>query len=388
MHGIIRPIPQTSEDSAAGLRLERVRAGLKAWRGFLLIVVLPTLILAGYYYLVASDQYESEAHFTVNAGGSSAIAPSGFGELVGLGVASQSQAAATSVADYMRSHDVVAQLVPRLDLVRMFRRPEADLVSELRDPAPTPELLLKYFRRMAQVRYDRDSGLTTLQVRAFRPDDAYALAQALLALGEKRVNAMNARSYADAVDSARRQLAEAEDAAARSQRSMTAFRQGQRDINPQSSGEAQLRLVSEMKGNLATARAQLDTMAGVVSRSSPQYVALARQVASMQREVAAQSGQLAGGGGTIAADLGGYEDLQVRQQFAAKRYEAAAAAFEKAREDARRQQLYLVRVVDANRPVKALFPHRTRIVFTAFVALLLAYGIGWLIAAGVREHSA
>jgi capsular polysaccharide transport system permease protein len=388
MHGIIRPVPEQSGEAPNQVRLEWARTTLRAWRNFLLVVVLPTLILAGYYFLVASDQYESEAHFTVSAGGATASAPSGFGELVGLGVVSQSQSAATSVADYLRSHDVVAQLAPHINLVELFQRPEADIVSKLRDPAPTPELLLKYFRSKAEVRYDRDSGLTTLRVRAFRPDDAYRLAQALLALGEQRVNTMNARSYNDAVASARRQLAEAEESAAQGQRGMTAFRQNQRDINPQSSGEAQLRLVSELRGTLAAAQAQLNTMAGVVSRSSPQYVALARQVASLQREIAAQSGRLTGGSNAIARDLGGYEDLQVRQQFAAKRYEAAAAMFEKAREDARRQQLYLVRVVDANRPVKALFPHRVRIVLTAFIALLLAYSIAWLIAAGVREHSA
>ena len=45
-------------------------------------------------------------------------------------------------------------------------------------------------------------------------------------------------------------------------------------------------------------------------------------------------------------------------------------------------------LVDANMPVRALYPQRTKIVLTAFLALLLIYGIGWLITAGVREHAA
>jgi capsular polysaccharide transport system permease protein len=48
----------------------------------------------------------------------------------------------------------------------------------------------------------------------------------------------------------------------------------------------------------------------------------------------------------------------------------------------------VVPVVDANLPVRALYPERTKIVLTAFLSLLLIYGIGWLIAAGVREHAA
>jgi capsular polysaccharide transport system permease protein len=388
MHGIIRPIPDGPPPSEAGLRLDRIRTSLKAWRGVLLVVLLPTVLVAAYYYLIAADQYQSEAQFTVSEGGATTISPGGFGELLGLGAASQSQSAALSITEYLRSHDVVAQLQPRLDLVEIFRRPEADFVSKLREPAPTPETLLKYFRTMVTVKYDRDSGLTALTVRTYRPQDSYALSRALLTLGETRVNAMNERGFTDAVSSANRQLEEAEVAASEMQRRMTAFRQNRGDINPQSSGEAQVRLVSELRGSLAAAKAQLGTMAGVVSRSSPQYVALARQVAAMEREVASQSSQAAGSGSAIASNLGSYEDLQVRQQFAAKRYDAAAAAVEKAREDARRQRLYLVRVVDANQPVKSLFPRRARIVLTVFIALLLTYSIGWLIAAGVREHAA
>ena len=97
---------------------------------------------------------------------------------------------------------------------------------------------------------------------------------------------------------------------------------------------------------------------------------------------------LTGSSQAIATDIGGFENLQLRQSFLAKRYEAAAASLDKARDNALRQQLYLVRVVDANMPVKALYPERWRILATVVIALLLAYSIGWLIVAGVREHAA
>jgi capsular polysaccharide transport system permease protein len=38
-------------------------------------------------------------------------------------------------------------------------------------------------------------------------------------------------------------------------------------------------------------------------------------------------------------------------------------------------------------PVKPLFPQRGRILATFVVILLLVSSIGWLIAAGVREHT-
>lgn len=386
MHGIIRPLREATEVRRSPV--EAFRTWLRSWSRILLVVVLPTALLAGYYYLIAADQYESEAHFSITQGSGATMTSGGFGELVGLTATSPSQTAANNVSDFLLSHDAVAQLRRRLDLVGMFRRPEADIVSKLRKPDPTPELLLRYYRSAVLVHFDRDTGLTTLRVRAYRPADAYQLAQTLLSLGERRVNAVNTRSYADAVASAEQQLAEAEQEGARTRRRITGFRQVQGDIDPTGSGQAQLKLVADLKAKLAAATAQLSTVGAVLPPTSPQYLTLEQQIRSLQDGIATQSRLLAGGTTAIATDIGNYEDLKVRQDYAAKRYDVAAAALAKAREDARRQQLYLVRVVDPNLPVKSLFPQRGRIILTVFLSLIIAYSIGWLIMAGVREHAA
>ncbi len=387
-HGVI--LPATAyEPERHRSTVERVREYIVTrWR-FLAVVVAPTLLVAGYYYLIAADQYQSEAHFIVRSGERGSSGSAGFGALLSMGGgAPQSASDVASVADYLRSHDVVETLKRRLDLVAIFRRPEADVFSQLHDANPTPETLLKYYRGKVEVHQDRDTGITELKVKTFAPADSYALARGLLTLGERRVNEMNARSYRDSVASAQRQLAEAEDAIAGVQSRVTRFRQAGADIDPQSSSQAQIKLVSDLNGKLAAARSQLSSMGGSISSSSPQYVALARTVRSLQAEIARQSGKLAGNASAMANSLGSYEDLRVRQEFVGKSYEAAAANLQKARDDARRQQLYIVRVVDANMPVKSLYPQRGKTVLTVFFALLLAYSIGWLIAAGVREHAA
>jgi capsular polysaccharide transport system permease protein len=387
MHGIFAPAQEIVPEERPTL-LSHIIDTIRRRRMLVLVVILPTLLLAGYYYLIASDQYQSEAHFVVRSADSPSSSPSGFGQLLGLAGGGGNGGDAASVSDYLQSHDAVDRLRRDIDLVGRFRRPDIDLISRLRTADPTPESLLKYYEDKVWARTDHDTGITTLTVRAFTPEDSYAIIRSLLVLGEQRVNTMNARSYNDAIASSRRQLDEAEAAAAEVQGNLTAFRQNRADIDPEGSGKAQIGLVSALRAELAAAQAQLDTAGAFISRSSPQYVALSRQVRSLRAQLAAQSGRLAGGGPTIANDLGGYEDLRLRQEFAGKRYEAAAAALAQARERAQRQQLYLVRIVDANKPVKSLYPQRGKIVLTVFLALLLIYGIGWLIAAGVREHAA
>lgn len=377
--------PEKEQDG--GLR--RLWDSTAAWHWPFLLVILPTLLVASYYYLIAADQYESEAHFIVSSSSSDGLSTGGLGSLFGIATGGSSQGQISAVTDYLESHAAVEALGKQLDLVAIFRRPEADALSRLSKPSPSPEDVLKYFKSMVKVHYDRDDGITTLTVHAFRPRDAQAIANRLLLLGEAQVNRMNQRRYQDAVAAAQKQVALAEDRVAKIQAQMTSYRQDMRDINPKVTGEAQIALVSSLKKQLVAAQASLVSMSGVISPASPLYIATKRQIGALQGQITAQSGELTGrSSSTVASNLGGYEDLSVQQEFAAKNYEAAAAGLVKAQEEATRQQLYVDRVVDANLPVESLFPQRGRIVLITFIALCISYGIGWLILAGVREHAA
>jgi len=386
MHGFMTPADQ-SEDRDLTLG-ERIRGLVWARRWFCLIVLLPTLLVALYLYAYAANQYESEAHFLVHSANQPQIPSASASALSLLTGSGGGQNEAMSVSDYLTSHDAVAKLRSEDRLVERFQRPGVDILSRLFGTNPTPERLLRYYQRQVKVKYDTDTGITTIKVHSFTPQDSYDIAQRLLQIGEQRVNALNERSYADEIANARRVLDQAEGALTANDTAMTAFRHRSGDIDPQATGAAQLGLVSTLAGQLAAVRAQLQTMAGVISPSSPQYQALAAHAQSLQAQVDAQSGKLTGRSDSITNDVSEYQALMLRRDFLNKRYEAAAASLEKAREQAIQQQLYLQRVVNPNMPVKALYPERGRILGTVLVSLLLVYSIGWLIVAGVREHAA
>lgn len=386
MHGFITPAG-AEQAIVRPNPLQRLLAWARGHRAFLLVVILPTALVAGYYYGIAANQYQSEAHFVVRSASSGGASSTGLSGMLGIaGGAATAQSDAMSVSDYLLSHEAIAQLGRTIGIVDRFRRPEADILSRLR-ASPLPETLLSYYRKKVLIKYDRDTGISELTVRSFRPGDSYTIIRALLALGERQVNELNQRSYNDGVSAARVQLAEAEKGVATIQRQMTGFRQASRDIDPAGTGGAQITLISTLTAELASSRAQLSAMSQMVAPTSPQYIAMRDRVRALEREVASQSSKLTGAGSTIASNLGSYEDLKIRQDFAAKRYEAAAANLEKAREQVSRQQLYLVRIVEPNLAVKSQYPERGRIVLTVLVGLLLAYGIGWLLVAGVREHA-
>lgn len=385
MHGVFdlpagEQVPQTALISRAGKWARRNLA-------FLAIVVAPSLLTAAYFYLLAADQYQSEAHFVVRTADASPGPSVGVGQLLGIGGAvSQSRSDALSVNDYLSSQELVDRLGRRLDLETMFRRPEADILSRMADSAP-PEAKLKYLRKRVDVVFSEESGITSLKVRSFRPQDSRDILEAMLKLGEERVNLLNARTDRDGLKSARSQLVEAEQGLMSVQERLTHFRRAGADIDPTTTGRAQIGLVSTLEASLSQARSQLAAMRGIITPSSPQYVALAARVRALEGQVAAQGSKMTEGGQAIATNMGGYENLQIRQQFAAKRYENAAANLERKRDQVARQQLYIIRVVDPNLPVRSEFPQRGRIVITVFFSLFVAYGIIWLTFAGIREHA-
>lgn len=387
MHGIFDS-RQYQEDTVELSTEQRIRELYRSYRYLFWVVILPTFLAIVYYVLIASNQYESEARYVVRSSRETASGTSGMGQAASIAGMS-AQPDAMSVRDYLASHDAVEALSKKVDIVGIFSRPDIDFISRLRAVSPTPEALLDYYLDHVTVKLSPDSGITTLTVRAFRPSDALAINRELLKLGEARVNAMNRAAYQNAMLVAGQQVDDAQRELNNARAKTTRFRVAHGDPDPPSSAKAQAELVAGMEGALAQAQAQLASTGALIHRSSPQYTALASRVHALSAQVAEQKGRLAGNiEKGYAVNLGRYEQLVSGEESATKRYELALTAYDKAREQAAKQQLFIMRVVEPNLPIKSTYPRRLQIITTLFFALLLAYGIGWLIAAGVREHAA
>ncbi|EPR14872.1 hypothetical protein M527_27215 [Sphingobium indicum IP26] len=386
MHGIVQPRNAEVRDESRGI-VSRLRAAAFANRFFLGIVILPTLIVAAYYYLIASDQYASSADFVIRHAETSANSGN-YGQLFGFNFGTSSTASeAFVVENYLLSHDAVAKLRREDNLVARFRPEGADLFSRLWYADPTPEQLQKYYKKQVEIEQNETSGITHLKVHSFRPEDSRALTVKLLEMGEQQINAINERTYRDQVEAAKRELDIAAAKLTTIQKQLTGFRRGHADIDPEGTGRAQLGLVTNLTASLVQARAQLRAMGQAVSSDSPQYIALKRQVQALEAQVAGQTSRIAGTETSVANRLGDYEQLVIQREEAAKLHAATAAQYAQAQAEAKRKQLYLIRIVEPNLPVKSLYPERGKIVLTVLASLFFAYAIGWLLWAGVKEHS-
>jgi capsular polysaccharide transport system permease protein len=379
-----------STNSSTSLAPRSTQSRLFAWlwrhRGSLFFVGLPTLLAAIYYLLIAADLYASEARIIVRS--PSHLQVSGLaGLLQGSGL-SRASDDVYAVHDFILSRDAIDALQKKIDLRAIYNRPEADFLARFpRLPhQDTTEDFYRYYQSRVDISFDTTSGICSVTVKAFRPEDAKAVADALLDEAEALVNRLNQRATTNAVHDVQVEVDDLERRAAEAQQDLLAYRNRETLLDPGKTSGAIFETQSKLRGELATARTRLAELESSAP-SSPQRADLAGQIAALEQQVGSQGSRLAGSDSSMAPKIREYEMLTLRQEFASKELTSALGALESARAEARRQQIYIEPVVSANLPDKALYPKRLTSILIIFVSCFLIYSIALLLLAGVNEHA-
>jgi capsular polysaccharide transport system permease protein len=362
---------------------------------FLLLVILPTLLAALYFYAVAAPQYVSEARFVVNSRSSDANAQmSAMRGLAGAALGGFGGAAsgeANSVRDFLTSLDAVKEADDRLDLISLWRRPEADFLARLWDTEP--ELLTRYYNSMVNVTLDPTTNVTTLRVRSFRPQDSLTLAEALLESAEALVNRLSERARNDTPRLAQQEIDIAERRVLESRSAMVRFREQERDLDSAGTAQAAVALRGQLEAALAQARAELTERLQFMRPDNPALQVTRNRIEALERQIVAERSRHTDTNAVVdnavlSRQLAAYERLMLERQFADQQLTSATASLENARVEVQRQHLYLARIVQPNLAVYPLYPRKLTSVASIFVGLAIAYGIGWLLIVGMREHAA
>ena len=95
---------------------------------------------------------------------------------------------------------------------------------------------------------------------------------------------------------------------------------------------------------------------------------------------------MAGNDKALAGKVSAYERLTLLRDLADKSFANALLALDTARQDARRQKIYVVTIVEPNLPDEDTEPQRARSVLTIFVMSFAVFAMGWMLLAGAKEH--
>jgi len=363
----------------------RFLRSLNIW--FWAIVGVPTLLAGVYCFGIAADLYTSEVKFVVR--GPSKPQVNAVASMLG-GVSGGPTDDTQAVHAFIQSRDAVRKLEQYNDLRTLLNRPEGDVVTRFPGLSfwrKDFEALYRTYGHFVTVEPDANSGVSTLLVKAYRPEDAQAIARALLTYSEQLINELNARARQDALGTFQHEIRITEQRIADVQAALTAYRIKQKMLDPKTASAGPLELLAQMNAQQTNARAQLAELLKN-SPNSPQVPLIRTRIASLDKLIAEERAKVTGDTDSVAAAVTEYERLELQRQLGEKSLASAFASLESARLEAQRQQLYLETITQPNLADYPLFPKRL-VSFTMVVAsCLLTYGIAWLLIAGVREHGA
>jgi capsular polysaccharide transport system permease protein len=337
---------------------------------------IPALIVVGYIAFGISKQYTSEARLAVRGGEQISVDP--ISALTGMASFTQAQDTLI-VVNYVKSRAIVEELDRSIGLREMYSH--VDLLSRFRNTAPIEDLV-KYWRWKINTNVESPSGIITIQVNAFSPQDALKIANAVVSASEQLVNSMSTRATRDAVEQAQNELTRAERRLGDVRVALQNLRNSQATLNPRRTAEG----INKLIGELRLERARLEDDANSAKRSqvveeAPQMQLLRVRIQVISDQIDELEHQLTSNtdgpaSGAVSGKITRFDELELERQIAEKQYTLATEAFERARVNAERQKVYLTTFVVPLLPHDVAWPkHRWLL---SILGLAAVAGLYWL----------
>jgi capsular polysaccharide transport system permease protein len=354
---------------------------------FIITVAVPTLLAGVYFGFIASDVYVSESRFIVRSPEKQIPSSDTFGVLLRGGGFNKVEGDSYAVQDYLVSRDALRTLNAKIKLGEGYRSPEVDFVSRFAgiDPDDSFEALHRYYQKKVTAQTDSASAITTLVVRAFSSEAAYSANRILLEQSEALVNRLSERGRQDMIKFATAEVAQAERNARAAVLALSALRNSQGVVDPERQATVQIQQIAKLQDELIATTTQLAQLT-TYTPANPQIPALRNLAKTLRKEIEIETAKIAGGQKSLANKAGESQLVTLDAEFAGKQLAVALSSLENARNEAQRQQVYLERIVEPNKPDVAQEPRRLRSVAATFVLGLLSWGVLSMLGAGVREH--
>ncbi len=357
--------------------LSRLRRSRGALIAFLVLFVAPAVSSVIYFSLIASSEYTSEARFAVRGG--ERVSTDAVSALTGLASFTQVQDSLI-VANYVKSQAIVEALEQEIDLRAIYSNHAIDRLSRFNAANPIEDFV-KYWLSHIKPSIESPSGIVTVKISAFTPEQALRVANATVDLSERLVNGLSTRALNDAVALAESELARAEARLSAARVALRDLRNSQATLDPRRTAEGIGKLVAELR--LEKIHLEQDITAserGNVSAEAPQIQIMRSRVDVIGDQIAALEGQITTQDGSQAEPLSGkitrFDQLELERQIAEKQYTLAASGLERARVNAESKKVYLATFVQPVLAADPSYPYRFLFSILGVAASALLYVMG------------
>ncbi|POO52112.1 capsule biosynthesis protein [Agrobacterium rosae] len=359
---------------AVGLRpklIDRLfKAAAYALTFFLLIA--PILTSLAYFGFIATDQYQSEARFTVRSS-SPALGKDRLAKVTGLPSAKIVQD--TQIAtNYISSGEMVRRLQGAMDFDRIYGSDTIDFFARLDVGAPFEERL-EYWEKMVSSQVSATSGIVIVKVKAFSATDAQLILRQVIAASEIVINDVNDRIWNDVIATSQRNVQDAATTLQKSREKLQVARNKAGILDVSGTSTLINNLLGDVQKEILALQQRYDSQPTTVSRNAPHMRVLQREIASKQQQAAQLKSQIAGQQATgnlanVSLDM---SQLELEQGLAERQFAAAVKTVEQVQFVSRQQLIYLDSFLEPTFPDRAEYPRSVFWIATTIVVSLIVW---------------
>ena len=352
------------------------------------LLILPWVLYAFYLIVWAAPQYESQSQLIVKSSdGGSSFDPSSL--LMAAGVSGGSSNESSLVEAYIQSADMIKYLDSTIQLRDHYTSDEADMFSGL-SSEHKQEDFYQFYLNHVDVSVDSTSSVITLRTRAFNAEYAQVINQAIVEKAEQFINTINNNLAKSKLVFAKGEHEIVEQKLQNAKTEILGFQSKYNVLDPTAEGAAFQQIAFSLEATLAQKKAELSTMATMMSNMAPEVINIKRQISALQKEVEKQKEKIStteGPGQSLSVSelMAQYSNLQVQLQLAIQAYSSSLITLENARVEAYQKLQHLVTVESSTLPDDNSYPTILYNLVLFGVALLLLYGIARIIVATIRE---
>jgi capsular polysaccharide transport system permease protein len=358
---------------------------------FLLMVVVPFLLAVAYYGFIATDQFVTEARFAVRTlviSEQKSDQNNNVNTVTRMPTATLSSQDQYVVMSFINSPEIIARLNTKVDVASFFEGQDVDPLSAM-PKNPTTEEFFDYWRRQVITVLDAPSGIVTLEVRAFTPDKAQALAKLIIEESESLANELSVRARADYTARAQTEVDRSRQRYEASLEKLNAFQNQSKIFSPELQATENGQLLLAMMKQRLDFDARLESLEQANSASSPTYRQLKRQrealvgqIEDLRNKMAATETQ----DQNLSSYLREFMALDTERTVAVALYQAARRNLDTAQAEALRKGVYVSTFVNPDRAQESRYPRRVVTPLLMLLGLVLIWGTGKLILASIDDH--
>ena len=273
--------------------------------GFAAFVLVPTIIAAIYWWGVAADRYVVEIRYSVR-GGATMPSADGGGVLDGAG-ALVFAGDSFILEDFVRSSAMVEALETRLPLRDILGRDGDDPVRRY-DRGASIETLLDFWTAAVDPYFDATTGITTVTISLFEPEDALAVGRALVTEARALIDGLSAEARRRMLRYVEGEFERAASDLDAARAAIAQFRSVNQIISPEDEADVGSSIIAELSQTLTTRRVELRTLRDRTP-GSPRIGVLEDEIDALEAQILSELNQRGDGAG-LPERLKSFEELQ------------------------------------------------------------------------------